>query len=215
MTNFPGRAAQARTILEAALVLILATTVTNLEFSAVAAAVPGQTQTSNVVTIAGLGAGVVVPVVASAGMTIIENGVAVAGQSTTAKNGDTIAVRIAPLGYGQTSDLTLSVGSSSTQWDVTSMPLGGSISGLTGTGLKLQVNLGDSVAVSPGATSCRAHCIGQNLQRQCELAAWISAPVLRRQRRLRYRGNRNSQHQRGLHRPRRRCLYRQFRIILD
>ena len=174
MTNFPGRAAQARTILEAALVLILtacggggiggggsvsmststpATTVTNLEFSAVAAAVPGQTQTSNVVTIAGLGAGVVVPVVASAGMTIIENGVAVAGQSTTAKNGDTIAVRIAPLGYGQTSDLTLSVGSSSTQWDVTSMPLGGSISGLTGTGLKLQVNLGDSVAVSPGATS--------------------------------------------------------------
>jgi 6-phosphogluconolactonase (cycloisomerase 2 family) len=174
MTVFPDRAAQARTTLVAAPVLMLVacggggiggagsvsmststpdTTVTNLEFSAVTAAVPGQTQTSNPVTIEGLGAGVVVPVVASAGMTIIKNGVAVAGQSTTAKNGDSIAVQIAPLGYGQTSDLTLSVGSSSAQWDVTSMPLGGSISGLTGTGLKLQVNLGANLAVSPGATS--------------------------------------------------------------
>jgi len=126
--------------------------VANLTFSAVAAAVPGRTQTSNVVTIAGLGAGVVVPVVASAGMTIIKNGVAVAGQDTTAKDGDTIAVQVAPLGYGQTNELTLSVGSSSAQWDVTSMPLGGSISGLTGTGLKLQDNLGDSATVSPGAT---------------------------------------------------------------
>lgn len=127
--------------------------VTGAVFSAITTASPGQPTTSNVVTVAGAGTGVTVKVVASAGTTIIKNGVAVAGQLAVAQDGDTLALRVAPLGFNQTTTSTLSVGSTSVQWSVTSIPLGGAIGGVTGTGLVLQDNLGDTVTVASGSST--------------------------------------------------------------
>jgi 6-phosphogluconolactonase len=128
-------------------------TVAGLSFAAVTAAAPGQSITANVVTVAGLDAGVVVPVVASKGLTIIKNGVAVVGQYATVQNGDTIGLQVNALGYNQVVTSTLSVGSSTALWSVTGSPLSGTLSGLTGTGLVLQDGLGDSTPVSSGSTS--------------------------------------------------------------
>ena len=127
--------------------------VTGLSFTAVTAAAPGQSVTANVVTVAGIGAGVVVPVVASTGVTIVKNGVAIVGRYTIVRDGDTLELQVGALGYGQSVTATLLAGSTSAQWNVTSSPLGGTLSGLTGTGLVIQDGLGDSVAVPSGSTS--------------------------------------------------------------
>jgi 6-phosphogluconolactonase len=122
-------------------------------FSDVTTANPAQSITSNTVTVGGVGTGVVVRVVASAGTTIIKNGVAVVGQLAIAQDGDTLALRVTALGTGQSTTSTLSVGSTSVQWSVTSMPLGGAITGVAGTGLVLQDNLGDTVTVAAGSST--------------------------------------------------------------
>jgi hypothetical protein len=122
-------------------------------FSAVTTANPAQSITSNAVTVGGVGTGVVVKVVASGGTTIIKNGVAVVGQLAIAQDGDTLALRVTALGTGQSTISTLSVGSTSVQWSVTSVPLGGPITGVTGTGLVLQDNLGDTVTVAAGSST--------------------------------------------------------------
>lgn len=127
--------------------------VSGLTFTAVAAAEPGQPVTSNSVTIAGLGAGILTPALASEGVTLVKNGAA-AGAATVLRDGDTLAVRLTARGFGQASPTAqVNVGSSSANWSVTARPLGGSVDGLTGSGLQLL--LGDSVAVAvqPGANS--------------------------------------------------------------
>jgi 6-phosphogluconolactonase (cycloisomerase 2 family) len=127
--------------------------VSGLVFTSVTAAAPGQPATTNIVTVTGAGAGVVLPVVASKGATIIKNGVAVVGQYAVVKDGDTVGLQVNALGYNQVVTVTLSVGSSSAQRTVTGSQLGGSLSGFTGTGLVLQDGLGDSVSVPAGSTT--------------------------------------------------------------
>lgn len=127
--------------------------VTSLAFTDVSGADPGQLITSNVVTIAGLGAGVLAPVSVSAGATIIKNNAAVTGVYAEVQDGDTIAMRVTSSGYDETNTAMISVGSSSAPWRVTSIPLGGTISGLTGTGLVLQNNGADYIAIPSGSTS--------------------------------------------------------------
>jgi 6-phosphogluconolactonase (cycloisomerase 2 family) len=127
--------------------------VSGLAFSAVTTTNPVQSTTSNIVTGAGAGAGVSVKVASSIGTTIIKDNVAVAGNLAIAHDGDTLALQVTAPGYGQTTIATLSVGSTSSQWNVTSIAFGGAISGLTGTGLVLQDNLGDTITVTPGSTA--------------------------------------------------------------
>jgi 6-phosphogluconolactonase (cycloisomerase 2 family) len=126
--------------------------VTGLALSAVTAASPGQSITSNAVTVAGAGTGVVVKV-AWSGATLIKNGIAVAGNLAIARDGDTLALQVTAPGYGQAVTSTLSVGSTSAQWSVTSKALGGAVSGLTGAGLVLQDNLGNVITVPSGSTT--------------------------------------------------------------
>ena len=128
--------------------------VTGLAFTDTTAASPGQLVTSDVVTIAGVGAGVVAPVAVMAGTTIIKNNAAVSGLYTEVQDGDTIAMRVTAPGYDITNPpSTISVGSSSAVWRVTSAPLGGPISGLTASGLVLQVNGADNISIAAGSTS--------------------------------------------------------------
>ncbi len=127
--------------------------VVGLSFSAVTTANPGQSVMSSVFTVSGVGAGVVLPVTASPGTTIIENGVAVAGQYAIAKDADTIALQVDAPGYDITDTLTVTVGSSSASWPVASVPLSGSISGLSGTGLILQLNGANNLSVAPGSST--------------------------------------------------------------
>jgi 6-phosphogluconolactonase (cycloisomerase 2 family) len=127
--------------------------VAGLSYSAVTAAAPEQLTTSNTITVAGAGSGVVVPIVVSQGTTIIKNGVAIVGQYAIAEDGDTIALQVTGPGYGTNSESTISVGSSSATWNVIGQQLSGAISGLTGSGLVLQANTSDSVSVPPNGTS--------------------------------------------------------------
>ena len=127
--------------------------VTGLEFAAASGVCPDQSITSGSVTISGVAPGVVVPIEASAGATIIKNGVAVLGQFAIAQNGDTIELQITSAGYDITTTANFTAGSTSTTWQVTSAPLGGSISGLNGTGLILQLNGGNDIAIPAGSSS--------------------------------------------------------------
>jgi 6-phosphogluconolactonase len=127
--------------------------VTGLTFTDVSAATPGQLVTSNAVTIAGAGAGIVAPITATAGTTIIKNAMAVVGRYSTAKDGDSIAAQITAPGYSLTNTSMISIGSTSAAWNVTSEHLGGTIAGLTGTGLVLQNNGGDNVTIQSGSTT--------------------------------------------------------------
>ena len=127
--------------------------VANLTFADVTTASPGQSISSNAVTVTGLGTGVAVKVAASAGATIIKNGVPVVGQVSIAENGDTLSLEVTALGFDQTTTSTLQVGSSTARWNVTSISLSGTITGLTGSGLVLMDNLGDTITVSSGGAS--------------------------------------------------------------
>jgi 6-phosphogluconolactonase (cycloisomerase 2 family) len=127
--------------------------VTGLAFTDASAASPGQLITSNVITIAGLGAGVIAPVVVSTGTTIIKNNAAVIGIYSEVQDGDTIAIRVTSPGYNETNVAAVSVGTTSTSWRVTSPPLSGTISGLTGAGLVLQNNGADNITIPSGSTS--------------------------------------------------------------
>lgn len=127
--------------------------VTGLTFTDVTGASPAQLITSNVITVAGLGAGIVAPVTVNIGTTIIKNNVAVTGTNSTAQDGDTISLRITSQGYGLTNSANISVGSSSAIWLVTTKPLGGTISGLTSTGLVLQNNAGDNITIAANSTN--------------------------------------------------------------
>jgi len=127
--------------------------VTGLSFTNITGVEPGQLIRSNAFTVAGLGAGVTVPVEASAGTKIIKNGVAITGISTTAIDGDTIALEVTSLGYALSNTATVYVGSTSAVWLVTTKPLTGTISGLTSSGLVLQNNGGDNITITANATS--------------------------------------------------------------
>lgn len=127
--------------------------VAGLSFTDSTAATPGQLVTSNAVTIAGLAAGVVVPVSVSAGTTLVKNGAAVGGSLATLTNGDSIALRVTAPGFGSVFQSTLSAGASSAVWKVTSRSLGGAVAGLTGTGLVLQNNGAGDIAIAPGETT--------------------------------------------------------------
>ena len=127
--------------------------VSGLTFIDVMAASPGQSVTSNSVTVAGVGSGVVAPVSVSAGTALSKNGVVVTGQLSTVMDGDIIALRVTAPGYGLTTRATISAGTSSAGWNVTSQPLSGTVTGLTGTGLVLQVNGADNITIAPGSAS--------------------------------------------------------------
>jgi 6-phosphogluconolactonase (cycloisomerase 2 family) len=127
--------------------------VSGLTFIDVSAASPGQPVTSNSVTVAGVGSGVVAPVSVSTGTALSKNGVIVAGQLSTVMDGDIIALRVTAPGYDLTTRATISAGTSSAAWNVTSQPLSGTITGLAGTGLVLQVNGADNITIAPGSTS--------------------------------------------------------------
>jgi|GEM_PF-6837402 len=127
--------------------------VNGLVFADVTGAVPASLITSNAVTVAGLGAGVSVAVSVDAGSTLIKNGQAVSGQRTIAQNGDVLAIRVTSDGYSLTRTATLTVGATSTTWRVASRALGGGITGLTGSGLVLQLNASETVNIAAGSTS--------------------------------------------------------------
>lgn len=127
--------------------------VSGLAFNDVTTAGPGQSVTSNSVTVAGAGAGVVVPVAVSVGTTLLKNNSVVAGTNSIAQDGDVIALRVTAPGYLIASKSMISLGASSAAWNVTSQPLGGTVSGLTGTGLVLQNNGANNVTVPPNSTS--------------------------------------------------------------
>lgn len=127
--------------------------ISELNFTNTLDTAPGQLITSNTVLISGLPEGFIAPVSASAGSTIIKNNVALAGLHADVKNGDTIALRLSTPGYGLSTMATISVGSSSATWGVTSKALGGGILGLTSAGLKLRNNGGEEIVVPSGATS--------------------------------------------------------------
>jgi hypothetical protein len=100
-----------------------------------------------------VGSGVVAPVSVSAGTALSKNGVVVAGQLSTVRDGDVIALRVTAPGYDLTTRATISAGTSSAAWNVTSQPLSGTITGLAGTGLVLRVNGADTISIAPGSTS--------------------------------------------------------------
>jgi 6-phosphogluconolactonase (cycloisomerase 2 family) len=127
--------------------------VTGLSFTDVSGASPGQLVTSNVVTLSGLGSGVIAPVAVNTGTTVIKNNVAITGNYAEALDGDTIALRVTSPGYDVSNAATVSVGSSSATWHVTSAALGGLITGLTSNGLVLQVNGANNISVAAGSTS--------------------------------------------------------------
>jgi 6-phosphogluconolactonase (cycloisomerase 2 family) len=127
--------------------------VTGLSFTDVSGASPGQLVTSNVVTLSGLGSGVIAPVAVNTGTTVIKNNVAVTGNYAEVLDGDTIALRVTSPGYDISNAATVSVGSSSATWHVTSAALGGTITGLTSNGLVLQVNGANNISVAAGSTS--------------------------------------------------------------
>jgi len=87
------------------------TDTTNVEHS--------QVVTSNVVAIGGLGAGVIAAVATNANTTIIKNGTTTSSTSTTVQDGDTIALRRTSMGFGLSTSSTISVGSSSAVWQIT------------------------------------------------------------------------------------------------
>jgi 6-phosphogluconolactonase (cycloisomerase 2 family) len=152
--------------------------VTTLAFTDVHAASPGQLITSNVYTVTGVPAGTDVPVAVSAGTTIIQNNVALLGQYSVAVDGDTLAMRVTAPGYGLSSTSTISVGSSSASWNVTSIPLSGTVSGLTGSGLVLQDNVGDTAPISPGSTTFSfPTAIANGMSYSVTVATQPSSPV--------------------------------------
>lgn len=124
-----------------------------LSFTDVTAVEPNQIFTSNAITLAGFGSGAGAAVTVSAGTTIVKNGSAASGTTLTAVDGDTIALRVTSLGYGLTKSAPITVGSSSATWHVTTKSLGGTISGLTSSGLVLQNNGGDNITIAANATS--------------------------------------------------------------
>lgn len=97
--------------------------VTGLSFTDVSGVEPQQQITSNQVTVSGAGAGVDVPVAATAGTTIIKNGTPATSEFTTAKDGDTIALRVRSDAFGKSIAATISVGASSAVWRVATKPL--------------------------------------------------------------------------------------------
>ena len=129
---------------------------TGLSFPNSVGAEPGQLITSNTVSVGGLGSGIAAPVMASSGASLIKNGAMVSANVSTVVDGDTLALRATSLGYGLATDITtISVGATSATWRVASKPLGGSITGLLGTGLVLhleQRNSPESVTIAPGST---------------------------------------------------------------
>ena len=127
--------------------------VSGLNLSNVTNAAPGQSTASNSVTVAGVASGVTVPVVVPAGVTIVKNGVPVVGQHATAQEGDTLDFEAAASGYGISETINISVGSSTAAWTISSPQLGGSVTGLSGSGLVLQVNGGGNVTVPAGSST--------------------------------------------------------------
>jgi hypothetical protein len=121
--------------------------VSGLTFTNVNGVSPGQLITSDVITVAGLGAGVVVSATVNVGTILIKNNIAVIGNATEVQDGDMLAMRVTSLGFGLTNTSTISVGLSSSIWTVTSQQLSVTISGLLGSGLVLQNNGGDNVTV--------------------------------------------------------------------
>jgi YVTN family beta-propeller protein len=126
---------------------------TGLLFSNTTGVNPNVLITSNTITVAGIGTGIAAPVTVDSSTTLIKNGAAITGSSSTAVDGDTIALRVTSLGYGLTNTSTISVGSTSATWAVASQRLSGTISGLTSTGLVLQNNLGDNITITTGSTA--------------------------------------------------------------
>lgn len=124
-----------------------------LSFTDLAAVEPNQIFTSNAVTLSGFGTGVGAAVTVTAGTTIVKNGSATSGTTATAVDGDTLALRVTSLGYGLTKSAPITVGSSSATWHVATKPLGGTITGLTSSGLVLQNNGGGNNTIPAGSTS--------------------------------------------------------------
>jgi hypothetical protein len=93
------------------------TTITGLNFTNVNIAGSMQVITSNTVTIGGVGAGVAA-VTTNAGTTIIKNGVGLSSTFASVQDGDTLALRRTSLGFGQSTSSTLSVGSTSVNWQI-------------------------------------------------------------------------------------------------
>jgi hypothetical protein len=97
--------------------------VTGLAFVDAAGVEPQQQINSSTITISGLGTNIAAPVAAIAGTTIIKNGTPLSSMFTTVQNGDTIALSVISLGFGQSISSTISVGSSSTVWHIATKPL--------------------------------------------------------------------------------------------
>lgn len=127
--------------------------VSGLAYTDVTGVSPQQAITSNAITISGLGVDIVATVTVDSNTTIIKNGSAVSESSTTVVDGDTVAMRVTSLGYGMTKTSSITIASSSATWRVVTKPLNGTITGLSGSGLVLQVNGGNDITVPAGSSS--------------------------------------------------------------
>lgn len=91
-----------------------------LAFAATPGAEPNQIVTSDTITVGGLGTGVAAAVSVNAGTTIVKNGIATSSLFSTVLDGDTLALQRTSRPFGQTTTATISVGSVSTSWTITS-----------------------------------------------------------------------------------------------
>lgn len=92
--------------------------VTSLSFTNVGNAECLQVVTSNSVVISGLGAGVIAAASVNTGTTLIKNGVVASTTATTVQDGDVIELRRTSSGFVQTASSTISIGSSSSSWQI-------------------------------------------------------------------------------------------------
>jgi 6-phosphogluconolactonase len=127
--------------------------IATLAFADVTGVAPGETVTSESIVVAGAGPGVTIPVTVDAATVVLIDGVAQAGRHAVAHDGQTIALRVTVPATAQTVTATVSAGSSSASWHVTSAGLHGVITGLLGQGLVLHDDAAGDVAVAAGATT--------------------------------------------------------------
>lgn len=127
--------------------------VASLVLNQVTGALPGQLITSNLITVAGLGAGVAVSVTGDGAATIIKNNAVITGSFADVVNGDILALRVKAPGYGQSIKTLVTIGSSPSNWTVSSKQVSGSISGLVGSGLVLQNLSTEKITIPANSTS--------------------------------------------------------------
>ncbi len=97
---------------------------TAFSFSDTNNARPGQSYTSEEITVSGVDAGASVTVSVTAGSMIVKNSTPLSGLNTTATNGDKLAIKTTSAAYGSSVTSALTVGASTSSWKLNSQSPG-------------------------------------------------------------------------------------------